>query len=104
MTRPDSPAEREAIHAWIRNDLGVAAKMTIYPEHVRMLLDRLGDCSSRLPSEEEVARAAYDARLAELPPRSAPAWEDLSNEARDLLREIVGAVLALFTPAREDER
>lgn len=32
---------RKAIHAWIAEDLGVAAKMSIYPEHVTKLIARL---------------------------------------------------------------
>lgn len=33
---------KSQVHAWIRFDLGMAAKMTLTPQQVDKLLDRLG--------------------------------------------------------------
>lgn len=99
MTRPDSPAEREALARKISNALRScewtdgAFFEALNAEEWETILDAL---RSLRPSEQEVARAAN------LIGKHVYAMDGHRTIAG--LTEAARAVLALFTPAREDAR
>jgi hypothetical protein len=117
MTRPDVGVMREAIHAWIRDDVPLGMKMMIRPEHVTALAERLEATRSTGTgrSEAEAMKAACLAVVREVRKNYRPVLTKSRYQAREIQQFFGGACglidedisaldpTALNPPAREGE-